>query len=72
VRVLHADKDVLLYKKETSERLLVALNLSQETQKVKIQTGSKEILVEAGENTAQCRNSDLTLSPLAGAIILFH
>jgi glycosidase len=72
VRVLHADKDVLLYMKDGSDKLLIALNLSQEPQKVKIQNGSKDILVETGENAAQCGKSEMTLSPLAGAIILVH
>lgn len=70
VQLLYMDENVLLYKKEGSDKLLVALNLSQETQKVKIHPGSKEILFATGEDDIQCGNSEITLSPLAGAIIL--
>jgi glycosidase len=72
VHVLHADKDVLLYKKGISDRLLVALNLSQEMKKGSIQRGTKEVLLETGINEIQCGNSDIILSPLSGAIVLIH
>jgi cyclomaltodextrinase len=72
VQVLQADKNVFLYKKDASGNLLIALNLSLEPQKVKIQPGSMEIIVETGENETQCCDSDLSLSPLAGAIIFVN
>jgi glycosidase len=72
VHVLYADKDVLLFKKGISDRLLVALNLSQEMKKGSIQRGTKEVLLETGINEIQCGNSDIILSPLSGAIVLIH
>ena len=72
VQVLKTDKNVFQYKKDTSDNLLIVLNLSQENQKVKIQPGFKEILIETGENEIQCGDSDITLLPISGAIIFVH
>lgn len=72
VKVLQANKDVLLYTKDSSTTLLIALNVSLETQMIKLQGILSEILLETGENDAQFENSELTLAPLGGAIILVN
>ncbi len=72
VRVLQAKKDVLLYSKEVTNKLLIALNVSLKTQSVTLEDGLTEILFTTGENDALYEGNKLTLSPLSGAIILAH
>jgi cyclomaltodextrinase len=72
VRILQAEKEVLLYSKDVSSRLLIAMNVSTETQRVNLQNGLNKILYKTGEDEAHCLDSELTLSPLGGAIILTH
>jgi glycosidase len=69
-RVVQADKDTMLYAKDSSDKILIAINLSAEPQKITNPMKPNEILVKTGENDARCEPSGITLAPTGGAIIL--
>lgn len=69
-RIVRANKDILIYSKEVTEKLSIVINVSPETQKVNLPKGLKKILLKTGDDDAQYVNFELTLSPFGGAIIL--
>jgi cyclomaltodextrinase len=69
LNVIHMDKNVLIYKKGTSQRLIMALNFSNDTQQINLNGNMRIVLAKTGEKDVQLGESGITLAPLGGAII---
>jgi cyclomaltodextrinase len=67
--ILQADSDVLVYTKAVDEKMIVALNLSDNKKWVDLHQKIENVWMMTGEGDAVPENYGINLSPLSGAIL---
>ncbi len=69
VRLLHVDKDVIVYTKDNDQMMIAAINFSLKQQAVDIHQKVKEVLIYTGKYDVNPNKYGISLFPLSGAII---
>jgi cyclomaltodextrinase len=69
VKPMHVDKNVLVYSKGSSKRILTCLNLSDELHHINLPVKIMDVSFNAGEYKISDDKKGIALSPLSGTII---
>jgi cyclomaltodextrinase len=69
VNVVQVDKNVLVYRKGLSQRLLILFNLSEEVQRINVNDKNSTVLFSTGDDAIISQGQGIELSPISGSIV---
>ena len=70
VSLIRAVKEVVVYRKTGGDDLVIALNLSEQSQSIVLPDNIKEVLVNTADGDATYHKRGITLSPMSGVVVL--